>query len=126
MRIALLGANGKIGQDLVPALQEHEVISLTRKELDVTDYAQTRELLLTMSPDCILNTTAYHRVDDCESRPNLAYEANAIAVLNLVRVANDLDGILVHVSTDYVFGGTARQPYTEDAIPFPLSVYANS
>ena len=126
MRIALLGANGQLGHDLVPALQEHEVISLTRKELDVTDYAQTRELLLTMSPDCILNTTAYHRVDDCEGRPSVAYEANAIAVLNLVRVANDLDGILVHVSTDYVFGGTARQPYTEDAVPFPLSVYANS
>jgi dTDP-4-dehydrorhamnose reductase len=126
MRIALLGANGQLGHDLIPALQGHEVISLTRKEVDVTDSARTRELLLSVSPDCILNTTAYHRVDDCESHPNLAYEVNAIAVLNLIRIANDLGGVLVHISTDYVFDGAVRQPYTEDTSPFPLSVYANS
>jgi dTDP-4-dehydrorhamnose reductase len=126
MRIALLGANGQLGHDLVQELRDHEVISLTRKEMDVTDFARTRELLLSLSPDCILNTTAYHRVDDCESHPNLAYEVNAIAVFNLIRIANDLGGVLVHISTDYVFDGAARQPYTEDADPFPLSVYANS
>jgi len=51
---------------------------------------------------------------------------NALAVLNLVRIANDLDAVLVHISTDYVFDGNARQPYTETSQPFPLSVYGNS
>ena len=126
MKIALLGANGQLGHDLLPALHAHEVHALTRKEIDVTDFSHTRELLLDMSPDLILNTTAYHRVDDCESESQLAYQVNALAVLNLVRVANELNAVLIHISTDYVFDGAAMQPYKEDAAPFPLSVYANS
>src|ERR1051325_2840938 len=126
MNIALLGANGQLGHDLVPALYEHRIHPLTRKEIDVTDSARTRELLFALSPDVILNTTAYHRVDDCETKPDLAYAVNALAVLNLIRIANDLNAVLVHISTDYVFDGAANQPYTEDATPFPLSVYANS
>jgi dTDP-4-dehydrorhamnose reductase len=126
MNIALLGATGQLGHDLIPALHSHQVHAITRKDIDVTSFSHTRELLLSISPDVILNTTAYHRVDDCETNADLAYGVNALAVLNLVRIANDLGATLVHISTDYVFDGAARQPYTEDAIPFPLSVYANS
>jgi dTDP-4-dehydrorhamnose reductase len=79
-----------------------------------------------LRPEVILNTTAYHRVDDCESLPELAYAANALAVLNLIRIANELDAVLVHISTDYVFDGNSKSPYTERSAPFPLSVYANS
>ena len=126
MKIALLGANGQLGHDLQPVLNAHELHALTRKEIDVTDFNRTRKLLSELHPDLILNTTAYHRVDDCESKPELAYQANTLAVLNLVRIANDLGAVLVHISTDYVFDGCAREPYSEDAVPFPLSVYANS
>ena len=77
-------------------------------------------------PDLILNTTAWHRVDDCERLPETAYSANALAVLNLARVANDLDSVLVHISTDYVFDGRAEKPYTERDEPLPLSIYGNS
>ena len=126
MKITLLGANGQLGHDLQPVLNAHELRSLTRNEIDVTDFNRTRKLLFELHPDLILNTTAYHRVDDCESKPELAYQANVLAVLNLVRIANDLGAVLVHISTDYVFDGCAREPYTEDAVPFPLSVYANS
>jgi dTDP-4-dehydrorhamnose reductase len=79
-----------------------------------------------VKPEAIINTTAYHRVDDCETRTELAYNVNALAVLNLVRIANDLDATLVHVSTDYVFDGKSRTPYVETSEPFPLSIYANS
>ena len=126
MKIALLGANGQLGHDLASALYGHEIHPFTRKELDVTDFSRTRELLVDLSPEWILNTTAYHRVDDCESEPELAYGVNALAVLNLLSVANELDAVLVHISTDYVFDGAATQPYTENAMPSPLSVYANS
>src|ERR1700756_4941826 len=126
MKIALLGSSGQLGQDLQTALGTHEVHALTRRDFDVTDHPQVRSRLMDLRPDIILNTTAYHRVDDCETQPELAYRVNALAVLNLVRIANDLNAVLVHISTDYVFGGTARQPYTENAAPFPLSVYANS
>ena len=126
MKIALLGANGQLGQDLQRALQSHDVRPFTRKDFDVTDHTATRAALINLRPEVVLNTTAYHRVDDCESQPELAYSANVLAVLNLVRTANELKAVLVHISTDYVFDGKSRVPYTEKSEPFPLSVYANS
>ena len=126
MKIALLGANGQLGRDLQDALRSHDVRGFTRKDFDVTDHARTRSVLMDLRPDVVLNTTAYHRVDDCESNPALAYDVNTLAVLNLIRAANDVDAILLHISTDYVFDGKSREPYTEKSDPFPLSVYANS
>jgi dTDP-4-dehydrorhamnose reductase len=126
MKIALLGANGQLGQDLQRALHAHDVSPLTRRDFDVTDHARARTTLMDLRPDVVLNTTAYHRVDDCEGHADVAYNVNALAVLNLIRVANDLDSTLVHISTDYVFDGKAREPYTENSEPFPLSVYGNS
>jgi dTDP-4-dehydrorhamnose reductase len=126
MKIALLGANGQLGHDLQRSLDSHDVQALARHDFDVTDHARARDKLLQIHPDVVLNTTAYHRVDDCETHADLAYAVNTLAVLNLVRVANELDAVLVHISTDYVFDGRARQPYTERSEPFPLSVYANS
>jgi len=126
MRIAILGSNGQLGQDLVHALNAHQLFPLTRHEFDVTDYALARSKLLELKPDVVVNTTAYHRVDDCESQPELAYSVNALAVLNLVRIVNDLDATMVHISTDYVFDGKCKTPYTEDSVALPLSVYGNS
>jgi dTDP-4-dehydrorhamnose reductase len=126
MKIAILGANGQLGQDLQRALQLHQLYALTRKDFDVTDHPRAQSVLMDLRPEVILNTTAYHRVDDCETHADLAYGTNALAVLNLIRAANDLNAVLVHVSTDYVFDGKSSQPYTETSVPFPLSVYANS
>ena len=126
MKIALLGANGQLGQDLERELQTHEVIRFTRKDFDVTDHAATRAALMDVRAEVVLNTTAYHRVDDCESHPELAYGVNALTVLNLIRAANELKAVLVHISTDYVFDGKSRVPYTEKSEPSPLSVYGNS
>ena len=126
VKIALLGANGQLGQDLQLALDAHHVTPLTRRELDVTDHARTSAVLMDLRPEVVLNTTAYHRVDECESNPQAAYSMNALSVLNLARIANDLGAVLVHISTDYVFDGKSGQPYTEKSEPFPLSVYGNS
>ena len=126
MKIALLGANGQLGQDLQDALRSHDLHALTRNHFDVTDHSRTRSALMDIAPDVVLNTTAYHRVDDCETNAATAYSVNALAVLNLIRVANDLGSVLVHISTDYVFDGNSRQPYTESSRPLPLSVYGNS
>ena len=126
MRISILGANGQLGRDLTSALAGHEVHALTRTNFDVTDHSKAREVLTELRPELVVNLTAYHRVDDCESLPDLAYKTNTLAVLNLVRIANDLDATLAHVSTDYVFDGASSTPYTESSEPRPLSVYANS
>jgi dTDP-4-dehydrorhamnose reductase len=126
MRIALLGSNGQLGRDLQPALSEHDVICLTRTDFDVTNHALTRAKLGEVRPELILNTTAWHRVDDCEHQPEDAYATNALAVLNLVRLANEIGAVIVHISTDYVFDGKSNQPYTERSEPLPLSIYGNS
>ena len=73
MKIALLGANGQLGQDLQLALRGHNVHPLTRTDLDVTDHAHARAVLMDLGAEVVLNTTAYHRVDECESRADLAY-----------------------------------------------------
>jgi dTDP-4-dehydrorhamnose reductase len=126
MKIAILGANGQLGSDLRKALEGHDVHPFTRVDFDVTDHAAARGALMALGPNVVLNTTAYHRVDDCETNADRAYAVNALAVLNLIRVVNDLNGVLVHISTDYVFDGRTETPYTENSAPFPLSVYANS
>jgi len=126
MDIALLGANGQLGTDLHRVLHSHNVAALTIDDFDVTDHARTREVLTDLRPQAVVNTTAFLRVDDCETRAEMAYTVNAASVLNMVRIANDLDAVFVHFSTDYVFDGKAREPYTEESPPFPLSVYANS
>jgi len=126
MKIALLGANGQLGRDLQQVLSDHIVVPFTRDDFDVLDHVGTRAAISEARPTVILNTTAYHRVDDCESNVEMAYQANALAVLNLVRIANDLEAVLVHISTDYVFDGKSLVPYTEESEPMPLSVYGNS
>jgi len=126
MRIALLGSDGQLGRDLQSSLTEHDLLPLTRRDFDVADHSRARDVLTGIKPEIIVNTAAYHRVDDCEREADLAFRINAISVLNLSRIANDLDAALVHISTDYVFDGRRRTPYTEESMPSPLSVYGHS
>lgn len=126
MRICILGSNGQLGRDLTEALAAHDVIPFTRKDFDVTDHPRSRKILMESRPEMIVNLTAYHRVDDCETNPELAYDVNVLAVLNLVRIANDMDARMVQLSTDYVFDGNSSTPYVESSEPKPLSVYGNS
>lgn len=131
MTIVLVGANGQLGSDLRRVLnadyQAGQIVPLTRSDLDVTDHGRVREFLAERAPRVVINTAAYHRVDEVESNPFWAFEVNAIAVHNLASVCRDLDCVLVHVSTDYVFGGADRTtPYAEADPPFPVNVYGSS
>ena len=126
MKIALIGADGQLGTDLRTALKGHEVVPLFWPEFDVTRAEETAGKLSLIGPDAIVNTAAFHRVDECEDRPEAAFAVNAIAVRDLARTARELDAVLVHFSTDYVFDGEKRTPYVEQDPPGPLSVYAAS
>jgi dTDP-4-dehydrorhamnose reductase len=122
----LIGANGQLGSELRQAFSDYDLVPLTHAELELTNPAQVRETLSKYRPDLILNTAAYHRVDECEDYPERAFAVNAIAVRDLAIAAKEIGATLVHFSTDYVFGGQQRIPYREVDTPQPLSVYATS
>jgi dTDP-4-dehydrorhamnose reductase len=125
-RIALIGADGQLGSELAKVLDDHEVLALYYPDFDVTDKANTSQTIRSLSPDIVINTAAYHRVDECEDNPEKSFAVNTIAVRELASLCRDLDAALVHFSTDYVFGGEKRTPYVEDDIPNPLNLYAVS
>jgi len=126
MRIAVIGADGQLGFELLGALAREEVFPLYYPEFDVTRPDIMRSILQGLRPDTVINTAAFHRVDECEDNPEMSFRVNSIAVRDLARLASDLDFILVHFSTDYVFDGLKKAPYVEADPPNPLNVYAVS
>ncbi|ASJ06382.1 dTDP-4-dehydrorhamnose reductase [Thermococcus pacificus] len=128
MKIAIIGANGQLGTDLVEVFGEDpsfEVIPLTHKDLDVT-IPESLRILKELKPDVIVNTAAYVRVDDAELYPEKAFAVNAIGALNVARVSSEIGTINVYISTDYVFDGEKGKPYTEEDVPNPVNVYGAS
>ena len=128
MKVAVIGSTGQLGQDLVRVLGRH-VVGLTHQDLDVTDGVGVASAMHSLKPDWVINTAAYHRVDDCEINPSLSFAANTLGALNVARAAADVGAGVVFFSTDYVFGGQDRgrnRPYEEGDAPAPLNVYGVS
>ncbi|MCJ7680797.1 MAG: dTDP-4-dehydrorhamnose reductase [Candidatus Aminicenantes bacterium] len=119
----IIGADGQLGSDLVPALKNHNLFPLTYPEFDILKTDQVEATLNALNPDIVINTAAYNRVDDGEEFPLDAFRLNALAVRDLARMCSDRDMVLVHFSSDYVFDGEKRIPYTEEDTPSPLNVY---
>ncbi len=126
MRIAIIGADGQLGSDLLKTLRKDEVLPLYYPDFDITQARKTSEILRHLRPDIVINTAAYHWVDDCEDNPRESFLVNSIAVRDLALTARELGAVLVHFSTDYVFDGRKRSPYVEEDPPHPLNVYAVS
>lgn len=126
MKIAIIGADGQLGSDLVRRLSGDTLLPLYYPDFDVTKPDGVRRTLTDLAPDCVINTAAYHRVDECELHPDQTFAVNATAVRDLALVCRDLGCPLVHFSTDYVFDGTKASPYFEEDVPNPLNTYAVS
>ena len=127
MKILITGSNGMLGHDLEKVLKDkHELILTTSKTLDITDKDKTMEIIKENNPDFVINSAAYTDVDGCETNQDLAYAVNGYGVENLALACRQIDCPLVHVSTDYVFDGTARDPIPEDGEIGPISVYGKS
>ena len=127
MKILITGSNGMLGHDLIDVLKsKHELILTTSKTLDITDKDNTIEFIKENKPDIVINSAAYTDVDGCETNQDLAYGVNGDGVRNLALGCKEVDCPLVHVSTDYVFDGTARDPIEEDGEIGPISVYGKS
>lgn len=147
MRIAVLGATGQLGRDVVRAARAagHEPVPFGHggdadardaedgsgaagaRSLDVTEEDATREALAAVRPDAVVNCAAFTDVDGSEARPAAAFSANATGALHVARAARSAGARLAHVSTDYVFSGEKGEPYHEEDVPGrPVNVYGAS
>jgi dTDP-4-dehydrorhamnose reductase len=129
MKVLVTGANGQLGTDLCKVLRDFELIPLTDKDIEISDMSSVKQAFSKYKPGIIINTAAYVRVDDCEDEKDKAFSVNALGARNVAVVAQELGARLVHLSTDYVFGGEAEPrttPYTEFDTPVPLSIYGKS
>ena len=129
MKVLVTGANGQLGTDLCKVLRDFELIPLTHKDIEISDMSSMKQAFSKYKPGIIINTAAYVRVDDCEDEKDKAFSVNALGARNVAVVAQELGARLVHISTDYVFGGEAEPrttPYTEFDTPIPLSIYGKS
>ena len=127
MRILLLGKNGQVGWELLQTLAgSGEITALGRDDLDLSIPDQIRRRVQEIKPDLIVNGAAYTAVDKAEQEPELAMSINGIAPGILAEEAKKIGAALIHYSTDYVFNGNKKSPYTEDDAPSPVSVYGKT
>jgi dTDP-4-dehydrorhamnose reductase len=127
MRLLVLGADGQLGSDVVRLLSPTvEVTARTADELDVTDRTRLRQAVKASRPDVVINCAAYTAVDRAETEQDAAYRVNVLGARNVAQAARGVGARVVYFSTDYVFDGTATEPYDEDAPTAPLSVYGRT
>lgn len=125
-RILLIGSSGQLGSDLRAAIPAERLIPLAHADVEVTDLDGVRAALATHKTDIVLNTAAFHRVDDIEADPAKAMAVNMYGARNLALACREAGAALMHISTDYVFAGDRRTPYTEDDAPRPTNGYGIS
>lgn len=128
MKILLIGKTGQIGKEIdnIGRLKKHNIKSLDRKELNILDFLKVKNILDYFSPEIVINTTAYHVVEECEKYPQKAFAVNSLAVKNLAILCNEREINLVHFSTAWVFDGQKQGPYLENDICNPLQIYGLS
>jgi len=127
MKLLILGAGGRLGLALVQQLQEnYDVAGFNRAQLDLSDLGGVCSKLRATSFDVLINAAAFTSVDLCETERDRAFLINAEAPGVLGEVCNEKDAKLIHFSTDYVFDGEKRVPYTEEDEANPISVYGES
>lgn len=128
MRVVVIGANGQLAHDLIPVLEAvgYEVVGLMHAQIEVSDLESVRTALGAAQPQIVINTAAYHKVDEVEDNPDQAFAVNAVGPRNLALVCRDLEAPLVHLSTDYVFSGRKGSPYVESDPVDPVNIYGIS
>ena len=125
-RILITGGAGQLATDLGKALSGWELLALSHAELDVCDASAIRQAMETFRPHVVINTAAFHRVDECETDIERAFAVNFRGVRNLCLACRAASAVLLHISTDYVFDGEQRRPYLETDLPNPINVYGLS
>jgi dTDP-4-dehydrorhamnose reductase len=120
VRALITGGGGQLASDLQSLLGDERARSFSHAELDIADPAAVDRAFAEVQPDVVFNCAAFHNVDVCETEPDSAWAFNVRAVRDLATRGAKL----VHLSTNYVFDGRREDPYAEDDVPAPRSIYA--
>ena len=126
MKILITGANGMLAKEVKEKFEkENTLINTDVEDLDITDEIQVEEFVSKIKPDWIINCAAYTAVDKAEENLELADKINGDGPTNLAKAAKNNECKLVHISTDYVFGGDLSlcKDYKEDDKKEPVTVY---
>src|SRR5918998_4938633 len=128
VRLLVIGAAGMLGQDLIAAAEEagHECAGLDLPELDITDASATGAAIAGAAPDVVVNCAAWTDVDGAEENEALATAVNGTGAGHVAAAAAAVGALVIQISTDYSFDGTATEPYTESAPTSPLGAYGRS
>jgi dTDP-4-dehydrorhamnose reductase len=129
MKIVLIGANGQLGSDLVKVLRPlQDLVPLTHADVEVTRPESVEAMMLAHRPELVMNMAAFHKVDVCEEQVEPTFAVNTYGVRTLALACRAHDAVLLHMSTDYVFGGnkTHSTPYVETDTPAPINAYGIS
>jgi dTDP-4-dehydrorhamnose reductase len=129
MVVLVTGSSGQLGQSMqfiAPNYSEIEFVFCDSKTLDITDLNNIKQLFKQFKPNFCINAAAYTAVDKAEIEPEKAFEINVNGPKNLANVCKEHNTILIHISTDFVFDGTKKVPYTEEDKPNPSGVYGQT
>ncbi len=126
MKILILGAQGMLGKDMAEEFSNYQPILFDRKNLDLTDFSRVKEKLHRIKPDLIINCAGYTDVEKAEEQEDLASLINGRVVSDLAQICRDLNIILVHISTEYVFNGEKKEGYNEDDQSNSQNAYGKS
>jgi dTDP-4-dehydrorhamnose reductase len=127
MRMVIVGAGGRLGAALVRVYRgKFDVVGFNHAQLDLANPQQIRERLSSLDFDLLINCAAFTNVDLCEKEKEQAFSINAEAPRVLAEICAAKTAKLIHFSTDYVFDGEKHEPYIEEDVAKPISVYGES
>jgi dTDP-4-dehydrorhamnose reductase len=128
MKVLLIGANGQLGSDLFKVFHAggDTVVPLTHAQVDVYSESQVGKIIAESKPDVVVSTAAFHKVEECEQKPEQAFQVNGTGAMNLALACQRSGAVLANFSTDYVFDGKKNGAYEETDLPSPLNVYGVS
>ena len=129
MNVLITGAGGQLGKEIANLAVHYPDIQLFETDkniVDICDFNAVKNFILQQNIKAVINCAAYTQVDAAETNVDTAFAINHLAVENLAQLAKELQFKLIHISTDYVFDGTATNPYTEDHPVNPQNIYGKS
>ena len=127
MKVLITGKGGQLAwelEQLAPA--DYEILSVGIDQLDITNQTLVHQFITSENPDIVINAAAYTAVDKAEEETKIAYAVNEKGIEHLANVCKAIGARILHVSTDFVFDGTASTPYQTNTLPNPINVYGAS